>query len=88
MEDLTIQGFDMYMDGGTIEITTDKGIFCFDDRLRSETKGRLYNGYPKDDNSNIINDSKDLESIIIEKLKNHKDDFYQSSIDHFIKTKI
>jgi len=85
---MKILEFRMYKDGGTIEITTNEGIFCFDDRLFSETKDRLYDGYPKDDNSNLMNDSNELESLIIEKLKNYKDDFYQSTIDHFIKKKL
>jgi hypothetical protein len=49
---MEIKKFEMYRDGGTIELTTDKGIFCFDNRIRSNTKGRLYDGYPKKDNSN------------------------------------
>ena len=47
---MEIKKFEMYRDGGTIELTTDKGIFCFDERIGSNTKGRLYEGYPKSDN--------------------------------------
>ena len=66
---MKITKFSVYKDGGTIEITTDKGIFCFDDRLFSKTSGRLYNGYPKDDDSNLIEDSSELEQEIIKALK-------------------
>ena len=80
-----INNFKKYLDGGTIELDTDKGIFCFDERIRSNTKGRLYEGYPKDDNSNLIENSEDLEIELIECLKLYKNNFYQSSIDYFIK---
>jgi len=81
---MIIEKFNMYKDGGTIEVTTDKGTFCFDNRIGSETKGKLYNDYPKKDNSNLINDSKELENEIIEKLKVHKNKFYQSSINYLV----
>jgi hypothetical protein len=84
---MEIKKFEMYRDGGTIELTTDKGIFCFDKRIRSNTKGRLYNGYPKKDNSNLIENSDELEQELIDSLKSFKSDFYQSSIDYFIKSK-
>lgn len=80
--------FDQYLDGGTTEIITNNGIYCFDSRLGTKTKGKLYNGYPKKDNSNLINDSNEIEKEIIEALKEYKDDFYQLSIDSFIKNKI
>jgi hypothetical protein len=84
---MEINNFKIYMDGGTIELTTDKGIFCFDERIRSNTKGRLYDGYPKRDNSNLIENSDYLEQELIDSLKSFKSDFYQSSIDYFIKSK-
>lgn len=43
---------DCYRDGGTIKISTDKGVFCIDNRIDSKLKGHVFNGYPKDDNSN------------------------------------
>ena len=46
---MKVNTFEMYRDGGTIELKTDKGVFCFDQRISSETKGRLYEGYPKKD---------------------------------------
>ena len=84
---MEIKKFEKYRDGGTIELETDKGIFCFDERIRSNTKGRLYEGYPKDDNSNLIENSEDLEMELIESLKLYKHVFYQSSIDYFINLK-
>ena len=79
--------YNVYLDGGTVEIETDKGVFCFDKRIGSNTKGRLYEGYPKSDNSNLIETSEDLETELIESLKSYKDRFYQKSIDRFIKSK-
>jgi hypothetical protein len=84
---MEIKKFEMFLDGGTIKITTSKGIFCFDHRIRTKTDGRLYDDMPKDDNSNIIENSDDLENEIIESLKIFNDDFYQSSIQHLIKSK-
>ena len=84
---MEIKKFEMFLDGGTIKITTDEGIFCFDERIGSNTKGRLYQGYPKDDNSNLIETSEDLETELIGCLKLYKNDFYQSSIDYFINSK-
>lgn len=81
---MVIERFNMYLDGGTVEVTTDKGVFCFDNRLRSNTKGRLFGGYPKKDNSNLIENSESLGAEIIENLKTFKDEFYQESIESFI----
>ena len=85
---MKINNFKMYLDGGTIELDTDKGIFCFDDRLMSTTKGRLYSGYPIDNNSNLIENSEELEYRIIKSLKSYKNETYQKSIDHLVKSKI
>jgi hypothetical protein len=84
---MEIKNFRIYMDGGTIELITDEGIFCFDYRLRSDTKNRLYDGYPKKDNSNLIENSSIIERELIEALKSYQDAFYQTSIDHFINSK-
>ena len=84
---MEIKKFEMFLDGGTIKITTDEGIFCFDHRLGTTTEGRLYEGMPKDDNSNLIENSDELENRIIEALKFFHDDFYQSSIEHLINSK-
>ena len=84
---MEIKKFEMFLDGGTIKITTDEGIFCFDHRIKTTTEGRLYEGMPKDDNSNLIENSDELEDRIIELLKFFHDDFYQSSIERFINSK-
>jgi hypothetical protein len=84
---MEIKKFEKFLDGGTIKITTDEGIFCFDHRIRTTTDGRLYDGMPKDDNSNLIENSDELEGRIIESLKFFRDDFYQSSIEHLINSK-
>lgn len=85
--EMVILDFNMYTDGGTIEITTNKGIFCFDNRMHSVTKGKLYWEYPKLNNSNLLRDSAELESEIINALKNYDNTFYASSIEHFLKSK-
>ncbi len=86
---MKILNFSKFRDGGTIEVMTDEGIYCFDNRIMSKTKNKLYNGYPLDDNSNLIKDSVsiEIENRIVEALKDYKNEFYQSTIDHFLKVK-
>ena len=84
---MEIRNFRRYRDGGTNEIETDEGVFCFDERIHSSTKGRLYLGYPKNDMSNLIHDSIELEKRLIASLLNYKDSFNQISIDSLIETK-
>lgn len=85
--EMDILDFKMYKDGGTIEITTNKGIFCFDNRIHSVTKGKLYFEYPLDNNSNLLRDSAELESEIIDALKNYDNSFYAYYIEQFLKSK-
>lgn len=82
---LQIINFESFLDGGTIEITTNQGIFSYDHRLFSKTQGSLYIGYPKDDNSNIIENSKDIELQILKALKLYSTEFYQETIECLIK---
>jgi thermostable 8-oxoguanine DNA glycosylase len=84
---MKIINFKMYKDGGSIELTTDDEIFCFDRRISTTTKDRLYNNYPNKDNSNLIENSNKLENELIEELKHYKNVFYQSSIDFFIESR-
>lgn len=51
---MKIKNIESYLDGGTIEIRTDKGNYFIDKRLNSITENKLYFGYPEQDNSNII----------------------------------
>ena len=45
---------------------------CIDNRIKSKTKGCLYKGYPQEDNSNIVVDSKELEERICVGLNEYK----------------
>ena len=47
--------FKMYLDGGTIEVKTEFLSYCFDGRMRSLTKDRLFI-VQKMDNSNLVTD--------------------------------
>ena len=67
---MKILDFKVYLDGGTVEITTDCGVFCFDDRIHTTTEGKLYWGQPKDDNSNMIKNSEEFLPAILEALNN------------------
>jgi len=79
----------MHFDGGTIEIVTNEGSYCFDGRTKSKTKGRLYYGYPKPDNSNLILNYIESEIDIFNALEdyNNKTGFDRDKIDYFLKNK-
>ncbi len=77
-----------YLDGGTIKVTTDEGDFSFDRRIQSTTKDRLYAGYPSKDNSNIIEDSEELETRIIEALKLYQPrESYRPTLEQFLNSR-
>ena len=63
------------------------GKYSYDDRIFSTTKGKLYNGYPNGNDSNIIRDSIEIEKKIIYALKDYKNSFYEASIQNLIKDK-
>lgn len=50
----TVHDTTTYYDGGTILLNMNIGKYSIDHRIGSTTDGRVYNGYPKDDNSNIL----------------------------------
>jgi hypothetical protein len=69
---------DSYLDGGTIEITTNRGSYCIDDRLFSKTKGSIFCNYPEDNNSNIAPNQDELKVELIDALAKYTvsgDDF-------------
>lgn len=76
--------FDIHKDGGTIEITIDQGIYCFDKRQLSTTKGLMYEGYPKNDNSNAVGYFIELRKEIIKAIKETGNEFYINQIDNLI----
>jgi hypothetical protein len=81
---MKIISFDAFLDGGTFNVNTDKGDYYFDHRIKTTTAGKLYLGYPRHDNSNIINNSDELEREIIDVLKTYKAGFYQQTVDNII----
>lgn len=75
---MEIINIDSYKDGGTIEITTNRGSYCIDDRLFSKTKGSIFCNYPEDNNSNIVPNQDELKVEIIDALAKYTvsgDDF-------------
>jgi len=82
---MKILNFEEYLDGGSILITTNEGVYCFDNRIHSTTKGKLYNGYPKGNDSNIIENSIKIEKILISALNEYENSFYSSTINNLIK---
>lgn len=69
---MKVKGHDMYLDGGTIEVCTDMGIYCIDSRIDTSTKGQLYLGYPKDDNSNLVLDQLPIKTMLLEGLSKYE----------------
>lgn len=67
---MKIKRVDINRDGGTISITTDTCKYCIDNRLFSETKGKIYLGYPNKDNSNIIDNQDEIKKEILESITN------------------
>ncbi len=86
---MKILGYEAYLDGGTIEILTDEGSFCYDGRIRSTTKESWYLGYPEKDNSNLISEKNynlfEIRLIVLLKEYNKTShDVYKNSIDWLI----
>jgi len=72
---------DFYKDGGTMEIVTDKGNFFIDDRISSETKGKIYSEYPKRDNSNVLENQDEIKNHIIKYIEPMKFDYKEHLIE-------
>jgi hypothetical protein len=76
---MKIINLDVYRDGGTIKVETDKGDFYIDRRLNFnndiETIGEVFDDYPK--RGNLIPNSNELKKEIYEALKDYDDGFYE-----------
>lgn len=77
-QNMKITKTDMYLDGGTILIQTDIGDYAIDNRIESNTPNKIFNGYPLDDNSNLMENQNE----IILKLKNA---CKESQVDSYVK---
>ena len=66
---MIIKKTDGYKDGGTIRIETDIGKYYVDRRIGTKTRDKIYNGYPKEDNSNIIENQDEIKNQIMEAWK-------------------
>jgi hypothetical protein len=71
---MEIINIDSYKDGGTIKIVTDSVIYCIDDSIESLYKGKVFIGYPKIDNSNIVDEQIEIKLEILKAIKNFKCD--------------
>lgn len=84
---MKITSFEMWLDGGSISITTDEGQeFWIDNRIETTIKGQLYSGFPLPDKSNLISSIDPIRIAIKEALKQYemeesKKVFYQECID-------
>lgn len=88
---MKILNFKNYKDGGTIEVETNEGTFCFDGRIKSIYKDNWYKGYPEPDNSNIIENFIELEKQILEALTEFNityNGWYHAMIENFIEERL
>ena len=84
---MKIKEVSFYLDGGTVVIRTDKGSFCVDSRLHTKTKGKLFYGYPRYDNTNIIDNPETIKNELIECINLYDEDEHlmDSMKEHIIK---
>ncbi len=78
---MNILNTDYILDGGTLVIKTDEGDYAIDNRIRSFTKGKLYFGYPQDNDENLISNPGDVIEKLTEAIK-------ESQLEEQHKTKI
>jgi len=57
---MKVLSFDTLRDGGTLSIQTDEGLFTVDNRIVTTTAGKVFNGHPKNDKSNLVEDEQVL----------------------------
>lgn len=57
---MEILSIDIFKDGGSIFIETDRGNFFIDRRIGSKSKGSLYYGVPEEDDKNKVQYPNDL----------------------------
>lgn len=65
---MNINNLEFYLDGGTCLISTDNGNFAIDERIHTSTEGEIYQGYPEDDNSNLLANQDFIKSELLEAL--------------------
>ena len=85
---LEIKKFDVLLDGGSIVIDTNEGIYFIDNRIGSMSINNIYNAIPEslEDYSNMLEGETLTDTIekLIDGLSNFKNDFYQTTINHII----
>ena len=63
-----------YKDGGTLQLVTvdesgqNEKTYCIDNRLRTTTKGKIYDGYPENDDSNLMGNQEEMKETILESM--------------------
>lgn len=66
---MEILRIEMFRDGGTIEVTTDNGVYCIYDGFNHTYEGKVFNGYPNDDFLNQHTNQEQIQNEILESLK-------------------
>ncbi len=85
---MRINKLDTALDGGTIKVDTDEGIFYIDRRM-GDTDGLVYDDYPS--RGNIIPNGNEIKRKIYDALEGYEDGVYKENhvegIRTFIKPK-
>tara|TARA_Y100001937_G_C7039258_1_gene293843 strand:+ start:369 stop:638 length:270 start_codon:yes stop_codon:yes gene_type:complete len=74
-KEYTVKKIDIYKDGGTTKIVTNRGTFYIDKRLKSKTKYAIYDNYP--DRGNKLENDKELKKELYNAMNGYNDTFYQ-----------
>ena len=84
---MIINNIDVYRDGGTVKVETNEGIFYIDRRIRTETKGGVYDDYPN--KGNIIDNGEEIKQRLYNSMEGYEHPFYKNieGIREFIKPK-
>ena len=59
-----------YLDGGSTTVFTDEGTWWLDNRLKTETKNRLYTTHPKQ--GGVLIENMLLTNLVLEALSEYK----------------
>lgn len=69
---MRIKYIELILDGGTFCITTDVNYYYVDNRINTKTKGSVYEDYPEDDNSNMVQDQELIKKELLKAVDSFK----------------
>ena len=81
---MKIKDFAIYHNG-IIEIQTTRGVFCLTESINENNHYSIFDGYPTNNFSNIIEHSGELKTQIVNALENYNPDvIYRESVKRII----